>query len=460
MTPNTLLLHPPKITYSPTISCVPSNALDSKRHYSEYIQTTFSEDLQKGNRYVLSLWYKSSAMSTFTDASLNYVLSSDKINNFYSTSINQPYFGKFHPSIKKWENISDFMLPSEWTLFTDTITALEDYRHLTLGSFDIEFKSLDYSRFERSYFFIDNISLVALPRLYGPDTLCVNDTAHLYSTFKGPHQWSFDSKFHNVLSKDSILNLIIDETKWIYHKTPTGEDSLIINVISPPSIDQLEYTICNKDTVLINLDKEFEYVWFDNSLDPIKKLTEEGNYSVSINNGYCKNQQSIIIHKESISLDAHRRNLTFCLQEQNSITVNLPETYSYFWEEDNSISSIKNFIDEGCYPFEYSSKNCKVKDSICITHICKSAVWIPNAFAPNGINDRFSPYLEDVTEATLTVYNRWGEKLYTETSNHPSWDGYYNNFLSSSGIYLYTLRINGIQKGDVKHFKGTFYLLD
>lgn len=69
-------------------------------------------------------------------------------------------------------------------------------------------------------------------------------------------------------------------------------------------------------------------------------------------------------------------------------------------------------------------------------------ITIPNAFTPNGdgLNDSFIPKLRAVTEFSMTIFNTWGEKIYSTSSLESSgWDGTHQGQASPPGNYLYQI---------------------
>lgn len=70
-------------------------------------------------------------------------------------------------------------------------------------------------------------------------------------------------------------------------------------------------------------------------------------------------------------------------------------------------------------------------------------VFIPNAFSPNGDgnNDIFLIYGEGIKTVDLTIFNRWGEKVYDSASQYAGWDGTYKGVLQNPGVYVYNARI-------------------
>ncbi|MBX7093976.1 MAG: gliding motility-associated C-terminal domain-containing protein [Flavobacteriales bacterium] len=71
-----------------------------------------------------------------------------------------------------------------------------------------------------------------------------------------------------------------------------------------------------------------------------------------------------------------------------------------------------------------------------------SSVFIPNAFTPDGdgINDTWMPVLTNVDEVRLSVFNRWGEEIFTGSEGHQSWDGTFNGESVPQGVYVYQIR--------------------
>ncbi|HTL82667.1 MAG TPA: gliding motility-associated C-terminal domain-containing protein [Bacteroidia bacterium] len=73
-------------------------------------------------------------------------------------------------------------------------------------------------------------------------------------------------------------------------------------------------------------------------------------------------------------------------------------------------------------------------------------VIVPNVFTPNGDNTNDSLTVQYACSVDLTVYNRWGQKVFSSNGTHISWDGRFNNNPVSEGVYYYTLELNGTSK--------------
>ena len=65
---------------------------------------------------------------------------------------------------------------------------------------------------------------------------------------------------------------------------------------------------------------------------------------------------------------------------------------------------------------------------------------MPSAFSPNrdGINDCFgimSP--PKLTNFRMTIFDRWGEKVFETTDEKDCWDGTYKGAVAQSDSYVY-----------------------
>lgn len=102
------------------------------------------------------------------------------------------------------------------------------------------------------------------------------------------------------------------------------------------------------------------------------------------------------------------------------------------------------------------SNGCEAKDSMHLI-ITDLKVWFPNAFSPdeNGINDRFGPRGIGFENFELSIYNRWGEKVY---SGKNDWDGTLKGSAAASGVYVYTCTVMDLL-GEPNETKRTVYLI-
>jgi len=66
--------------------------------------------------------------------------------------------------------------------------------------------------------------------------------------------------------------------------------------------------------------------------------------------------------------------------------------------------------------------------------------FVPNAFAPEGLNQVFIPvtlFVSD-TNYTMEIYTRWGERIFMTKDKSEGWDGRFQNKLVPQGVYVYS----------------------
>ena len=87
-------------------------------------------------------------------------------------------------------------------------------------------------------------------------------------------------------------------------------------------------------------------------------------------------------------------------------------------------------------------------------------IFIPNAFSPdaNGINEKFLPSSGGMKTYKFTIFNRWGEKLFTTTNSELGWDGKYLDKPCPAGVYVFVCEYSDF-RDKVYSTKGTLHLL-
>ncbi len=91
----------------------------------------------------------------------------------------------------------------------------------------------------------------------------------------------------------------------------------------------------------------------------------------------------------------------------------------------------------------------------CVTSE-NAEIVVNNGFSPNGdnINDTFViDGLENYSQNTLTVYNRWGNVVFSTTSYRNGWDGKWRGRVLPDGTYFYLLTVE-----DVGNYQGSVHI--
>jgi gliding motility-associated-like protein len=97
---------------------------------------------------------------------------------------------------------------------------------------------------------------------------------------------------------------------------------------------------------------------------------------------------------------------------------------------------------------------------VIITNECnEGVVYLPTGFTPNndGINDILYIRSNFITEVYLTIYDRWGEKLFETDDIKKGWNGIFKGKLLDQGVYGYYMTFK-CNNGEESFKKGNITL--
>ncbi|MFK8101084.1 MAG: gliding motility-associated C-terminal domain-containing protein [Saprospiraceae bacterium] len=114
-----------------------------------------------------------------------------------------------------------------------------------------------------------------------------------------------------------------------------------------------------------------------------------------------------------------------------------------------------------------TEKGCVDTDQVWVNLNKERPVFIPTAFSPNGdgSNDLFMIYggVGIVEVKNLSIFNRWGDRVYQAENFQPGddrygWNGVVNNKKMNTGVYVYYLEIV-FEDGKTELFRGDVTLM-
>ncbi|MBK7959490.1 MAG: gliding motility-associated C-terminal domain-containing protein [Bacteroidetes bacterium] len=231
-------------------------------------------------------------------------------------------------------------------------------------------------------------------------------------------------------------------------------------------------TVSNANPYQFSLDSIF---WQDNRL--FSKLPG-GKYKLYVKdaNG-CMNKTDFEIEEPE--------KFTFSLQPSdtiiplgNSVVINtvinsnnpIPNSkFKYFWSPSTGLDCIECKAPTAT-PFQTQSyqllltynENCTyTKDALVVVEN-KFITFIPNAFSPNKIgpteNEVFNVYGEGIIDVDMSIFNRWGEKVYESHGLNKGWDGAYKGVEAQDGVYTYSINVTYLG-GGTRLFSGSITLM-
>ncbi|MEP6615947.1 MAG: gliding motility-associated C-terminal domain-containing protein [Ginsengibacter sp.] len=151
-----------------------------------------------------------------------------------------------------------------------------------------------------------------------------------------------------------------------------------------------------------------------------------------------------------------------CLNDSSTIKLHATGGYeTYLWN--NEVTSDSTYLVKapGIYPVKVTNRCGTKTDTVQVYQKCDFPIYFPNAFTPNGdqLNDVLRvPWANNNKLVRLRIYNRYGQKIFSETDIKKGWDGTYKGMPQAVGAYTYILEMKGLS-GKKQDQKGTVLLL-
>lgn len=185
----------------------------------------------------------------------------------------------------------------------------------------------------------------------------------------------------------------------------------------------------------------YDFIWSTGDSSSFIEVTEPGIYSVSITDGYCLDGDIVEVKNPS-SYDLGGSFEQCYIGELVTLDVGI-EAQSYLWNTGKETRTIVT-DQPGLYSFTVIDNfGCIHHDTI---HFIKAKssydLWLPNTFTPNndGLNDKFKPVGEGVTEYEFLIFDRWGNLLFESRDFSEAWEGRTSSGeIMPLGVYQYKL---------------------
>ena len=305
------------------------------------------------------------------------------------------------------------------------------------------------------YGYFSNFGILEL----GSDrTICQGEEVTLDAgAGRDTYQWSqignpSFSSYQQSITTDQSGDYILKVKEGICEATDT------VTVIVNPNISPIDLgtttQFCANDSVILSAPNDaITSIWQDNSTQSTFTVKETGDYSLFATNQFgCSDSASISITQYNFPKVEIASNISIC--ENTSYTITLSKGYdTYKWYNEDDL------IDENVNSYTFDTEG---NYSAAVSNFCGSdsssfnlKLWrieIPNVITPNddGKNDRFVIKGIEEGDWDLTIYNRWGKRIYQNTT-------FKNNWVSTeqNGTYYFYLK----HDDECNEVKGWLYIV-
>lgn len=282
------------------------------------------------------------------------------------------------------------------------------------------------------------------PFSLGPDTLlCPGESITITAQVPGAtatgYQWSTGSTNPSVTVR-SPYNL------WVFVEV-NGQcevlDTIRVDYNRLRGVDLGPDTVvCKGERLVLTADfGRGTYLWQDGSDQATYYVLEPGYYYVRAQIGRCVSFDTIHVMYD----DTLRVNLgpdtVLCRGERLQLHA-MGAGGNYKWQDSTNVP-IYTVTEPGYYAVVANNACGRATDSVSVLlKDCECQVYLPTAFSPNGDgrNDHFRPiYRCQLAEFKLSVYDRWGSRIYYSTDPAVAWTGRLNGTALNVGTYVWVM---------------------
>ncbi len=212
------------------------------------------------------------------------------------------------------------------------------------------------------------------------------------------------------------------------------------------------------------------YTWSNGQTTSMSTGLSANTYTVIvIDANNCSSSKTVIITQAADLIATATHTSAICGNSDGTASVTAiggAGTLTYGWNNGQTTSTAVGLMAITYTVIVSDDNNCTnqvvvtISDSACP---CPKTLHLPNAFSPNndGENDDFCTLggLEEcIKELQISIYNRWGERVYESTDPRFCWDGIYKGNLENTAVFVYYLHATLIS-GDKISRKGNVSLI-
>ena len=305
-----------------------------------------------------------------------------------------------------------------------------------------------------------DISGVPPAPVLGPDTtLCEGISLVLHSTADAETdvEWQDGSTALTYTISDAGVFILAES-----NRCGDASDTIVISYLDAPDPFTLGHdtTLCPGESIILTSPStSFEIQWQNGSHQPMIIADQAGVYSLQLSNECGSVTDAITVDYDTripqLSLDS---TISWCEGDIITLDATQPFVAEYLWSTGASSPSIQ-ITSPGQYVIDISmlcnvaSQNVDIIPGVdCMIPKVYNNIYIPNVFSPNddGINDVFSVSVGSdlqVTSMHGSIYDRWGNLVYSDEAIPFIWDGYFAEEIVMPGVYVYRIKVKYIDQG-------------
>ncbi len=281
-----------------------------------------------------------------------------------------------------------------------------------------------------------NISETQLPALNLVDdvNLCPYGEVILHAGYN----WDNVSWANGLSTPDITVNQPGDYEVTVTENDCQSTASIAVNLVFLPYLELgSDVEICEGDEVFITAGAPGS--WSTDVFDSSITVSAEGTYTVVIQEGICSVEDSIHVIVHPLPFVELGEPITGCIDQSVSISAQHADTDAYLWSTGETTDFITVFTPD--IYFVTATNDCgTMTDFVEVAfEDCTYSIYIPNSFTPDydGINDVWQVSTFNVVKFHLSIFNRWGDVIFTSEDPQTVWTGQVQTgeYFVSDGVY-------------------------
>lgn len=237
-------------------------------------------------------------------------------------------------------------------------------------------------------------------------------------------------------------------------------DTVVVNVLEFLATAGPEDLICEGESLQLEATGGSVYAWTPTEglscadcPDPVASPTQSTTYTVVVTSpeGCTDTLRTTVFVNPLPYVNAEPDTILF---QGESVTLNANEGLAYSWspadglDDPNAPDPLATPLSTTTYTLTMTGPNgCVNTDQVTVEVIELLEIFVPTAFSPNGDGQNDLLTVINRGLATLdefSVYNRWGELVFSTNDPDQGWDGTYKGEAQPMGAYVVVLRATSL----------------
>lgn len=289
-----------------------------------------------------------------------------------------------------------------------------------------------------------------VPAITGTDSICYGTSATLTASGGIKYTWSTGATTSSITVNPTAPTTY---TVTVSNGKCTNDTTFTL-YIKPKLTGTINASsVCLNDTVHLSATGGGTYLWSNgattSSISVVASSRSDSTFSVLISNG----GKSCLELDTSITIYPLPLDSACCsdtIYSGNSVVLNGGYGNSYYWVPPTGLSC-DTCPDPTASPtatttytlITTTSNGCRSSSEVTVDVKlpCKD-FFVPNVFTPDGdgVNDTYLIKVEFMSAYEITIFNRWGKKIFYSTNPDAPWDGTINGLPAAAGVYYYLIK--------------------